>query len=564
MSGHGSNGCVFARPRLLWTAWLVVFLSCCDFGPRFLGRVTPDGFARLLVCAANVRSTDGPVKFGGSSASWTALKSWGVSRRLGYDFVPAYDRAEIGSSGGSMRKSAAATHADHLLSISAVKPFSGRRLGGAGSGEMPMELQYLLNISEGWSTFIGIVLTVCGSLMMAAGSIVMKVGLHLEAEKQRKHVNYPCCEPTYLAGFGGYTVGACLHIVALGFAPASVLAPMNSIGLIANAVSAATLLKEPFGTTEAISTAGTVVGVTLCACASLLPQSSKDFLNMGGAAVRNGLMSWTDPWYLAFLAFCIFGGFGALIYVNSVENQVIEEREREMEDLAAPSMAAKSIEMSQQQHHGGAASSPSSSSSAASASAAPSGTHNSISSPPSDSSEVPLMSRSSRSDVVAGPPSFPRSVGMSYGFLAGLVGAQCVLELKELAACIHYGLNEPTIWYRSPQPYLVIIYLLVAVWLQIHFLNLGLARGEATYVVPTYYVMWTFFGTLGGFSKFHEIQRYRNSAIVLFVIGFVITIMCIATLAVQEVTNLLEEKNRKAAREGEGTSKDNKKQKEKK
>lgn len=30
--------------------------------------------------------------------------------------------------------------------------------------------------------------------------------------------------------------------------------------------------------------------------------------------------------------------------------------------------------------------------------------------------------------------------GLCYGFLAGLTGAQCVLELKELAACVHVRL----------------------------------------------------------------------------------------------------------------------------
>ncbi|KFG50204.1 DUF803 domain-containing protein [Toxoplasma gondii p89] len=77
-----------------------------------------------------------------------------------------------------------------------------------------------------------------------------------------------------------------------------------------------------------------------------------------------------------------------------------------------------------------------------------------------------------------------------------------------------------------------------AVFLKIHFLNLGLARGEATLVVPTYYVSWTFFGTLGGFAKFHEIQGFSVGAIILFGLGFGLTILCIAILAVQEMTVL--------------------------
>lgn len=45
---------------------------------------------------------------------------------------------------------------------------------------------------------------------------------------------------------------------------------------------------------------------------------------------------------------------------------------------------------------------------------------------------------------------------------------------------------------------------------QIHFLNLGLARGDATLVVPTYYVSWTFFGTLGGKPRCRDSERLRK------------------------------------------------------
>lgn len=41
-----------------------------------------------------------------------------------------------------------------------------------------------------------------------------------------------------------YGAGAALHVVALGFAPASVLSPMNSLGLIANAVASAVSWSE--------------------------------------------------------------------------------------------------------------------------------------------------------------------------------------------------------------------------------------------------------------------------------------------------------------------------------
>lgn len=62
---------------------------------------------------------------------------------------------------------------------------------------------------------------------------------------------------------------------------------------------------------------------------------------------------------------------------------------------------------------------------------------------------------------------------------------------------------------------------------QIHFLNLGLARGDATTIVPTYYVVWTFFGTLGGTScfSFSLLWLFLN-CLCLFLRGLMLLCCC--------------------------------------
>ncbi|PFH34225.1 DUF803 domain-containing protein [Besnoitia besnoiti] len=420
------------------------------------------------------------------------------------------------------------------------------------AGDLPQALEELLNVGGGTSLFIGIFLTLIGSVMMSGGSTMMKVGLHLEAEKSKPSSSL-MCEPMWLGGLAAYTFGALLHIVALAFAPASVLAPMNSIGLIANAVTAATVLKEPFGFQEFLFTGGTALGVTLCACATLLPHDQ--FVNMGGDASSAseediGLYSWRDPWYLAYLACCVVPGFGTLIYVNSEESAALEEQERYMMN-ASPRASLKRLEMARR-----GASQPSNSASGGGVE----GNVGNLGGPPNgaeasssgskakvlrdiheggEDAHRALLDSDADSQQGQGKKTvlYSRCIGLCYGFLAGLTGAQCVLELKELAACAHRGMDDPAIWHH-PQPYLVMVFLVASVWTQIHFLNLGLARGDATLVVPTYYVSWTFFGTLGGFAKFHEIQGFSVGAIVLFTLGFGLTILCIAILAVQEMTIL--------------------------
>lgn len=118
------------------------------------------------------------------------------------------------------------------------------------------------------------------------------------------------------------------------------------------------MLKEPFGFQEFLFTGGTALGVTLCACATLLPHD--EFVNMSGGGglfssgttstpvmseEEVGLYSWRDPWYLAYLACCVVPGFGTLIYVNSEESAVLEERERMILSSSSSHHKNKRIEL---------------------------------------------------------------------------------------------------------------------------------------------------------------------------------------------------------------------------
>ncbi|CDJ61067.1 hypothetical protein, conserved [Eimeria maxima] len=381
---------------------------------------------------------------------------------------------------------------------------SSRRLSGVYAWAADMEAS--LRLSPRLSLYLGVFLTLSGSLLMAGGSTLMKLGLSVE---EADSLQGQSCDQQWLWGFAAYVVGACMHVVALGFAPASVLSPMNSIGLIANAVASAvgsstTVLKEPFGFQELLFTGGCAFGVFLCACASVLPRT--EFVDLGSDLDSRyiGLYSWRDPWYLAFLGVCCGLGFGALVYLNSVESALLEEKEQQLLRQSDRDIALLQHSTSPTQEHQSKEMSP-----------------------------APMLSPRSQTKQSL----YPRLVGLCYGFLAGLVGSQCILEVKEIGTCARYGLTQASIWF-SPQPYLVCCFLGLSVWLQIHFLNLGLARGDATTIVPTYYVVWTFFGTLGGFAKFHEVQGFSAGALVLFGLGFGLTAICIILLAVQEMRNL--------------------------
>lgn len=367
-------------------------------------------------------------------------------------------------------------------------------------------VQNASNVNSTLSLVSGIVLTVVGSIFMAIANTFMKLGLNEVKEKKSFFSRYSCDMKWYV-GFIVYCFGSFLHIIALGFAPASTLAPINSFGLIANAIVANLYLNERLGKIEIISTLGTFVGISICACASLLCKNDMVVYNP-----IHIIESWKNPWYVFYISVALFLSFFTLIYLNYKENKLIIGDE----DLYASNkyLALKSsfndIEAAKK---------------------------NEINKLKDNLSKSDSYSYNTNCDVDQPINIYPKSIGLSYGFLAGLVGSQCVLEIKEIVAFAHIGLTDKYI-YRKPLPYLCFLFLVISIYLQIHFLNLGLAKGDATLVVPTYYVFWTFFGTLGGLVKFNEIQNYNFYSITLFLLGFLLTVLFISILAVQEIAFL--------------------------
>eukprot|EP00914_Ancora_sagittata_P002998 GHVO01006219.1.p1 GENE.GHVO01006219.1~~GHVO01006219.1.p1 ORF type:complete len:519 (-),score=74.90 GHVO01006219.1:150-1706(-) len=350
---------------------------------------------------------------------------------------------------------------------------------------------------------IGIALTVLGSCLMATGNVCMKIGIHKESLKLAAEDTslspWALAQPVWLFGMAQYVLGASIHIGALALAPASVLAPMNSLGLIANAVVAATILGESFGIKESLGTAGTVLGVCFCALSVFLPHDTTQ--------ATNGINSWRDIWYIAYMGISGVLVIIALIVVHSEESRVNEES---WDRAFSRHIAGGHIEM-----------------------AVP------------NSEEKPSQLADIRGiediRVVEDRIKPPPRIGLLYGFLAGAIGAQCVLEVKEFAACIDLARGGSKEIWNSPQPYLSLLGLGASALLQIHFLNFGLGRAEATLVIPTYYVCWTIFGTLGGFAKFHECMGFTTAQIVVYSFGLSLTLACVGILAIREISNIKAE-----------------------
>ncbi|KAJ1606768.1 transmembrane domain-containing protein [Cryptosporidium canis] len=349
------------------------------------------------------------------------------------------------------------------------------------------------------SLTIGIILTIVGSCFMAFGNAYMKKGLHIQQQKYNhdSQASVPSMaynEVTWWIGIVSYTFGAIIHIIALGFAPASILAPMNSFGLVANAFAAATLLDEKFGIFELVSTIGVIFGIFLCAVASVLPIETP--INK-----YSGIDSWSDPYYLIYIIFCFISALAVLIVINNEEAKYNEQKEIQTRRAILKSLDEDSLSI------------------------APTGKGS-----PNNSFN---LNTHAKINVVF--PKYPKYISMLYGFLAGLIGAQCVLEIKEMVAWGEFALQHTKDWMYNIQPYIAFIFFSISTWLQMHFLNLGLAMGDATLVVPTYYVFWTLFSTFGGFTKFHEFEGFTFIMTIIFFLGIIITTSFVIVMSVREI-----------------------------
>ncbi|KAK6590764.1 hypothetical protein RS030_132073 [Cryptosporidium xiaoi] len=361
---------------------------------------------------------------------------------------------------------------------------------------------YIRTISTNFpvlSLTLGIALTIVGSCFMAFGNAYMKKGLHLQQqkcpEKSRSNTSSMAYnEVTWWMGVISYGFGAVIHIIALGFAPASILAPMNSFGLVANAFAAATLLDEHFGMFELVSTIGVIFGICLCAIASVLPSNSKDLS-------YTGIESWSDPYYLIYIIFCFICILAVLIIINNEEAKYNEEKEIQTRRAILKSLDEEALDIVQNFKQ----------------------------------SPQQLTKPSTHSKISISLPKYPQYISMMYGFLAGLIGAQCVLEIKEIVVWAEFAMQHPKEWMYHLHPYVAVILFLLSTWLQMHFLNLGLSMGDATLIIPTYYVFWTLFSTFGGFTKFHEFEGFNKLMTIVFALGIAITTTFVIIMSIREI-----------------------------
>ena len=116
-----------------------------------------------------------------------------------------------------------------------------------------------------------------------------------------------------------------------------------------------------------------------------------------------------------------------------------------------------------------------------------------------------------------------RLLRFSYPGLAGSIGGFTAAYAKasiELIKTSILGDNQ----FTHIGTYFIIFMMGGSVCLQIKFLNAGLKRYEAMYIVPVYQVFWIISGILAGMFYFHEVEGLSEKEVRLFSLGAGISI----------------------------------------
>jgi uncharacterized membrane protein len=128
-----------------------------------------------------------------------------------------------------------------------------------------------------------------------------------------------------------------------------------------------------------------------------------------------------------------------------------------------------------------------------------------------------------------------RYVLVYYPSLAGIFGAHSVLGAKsaiEMAKSSISGRSSSDV--KSPLFVVFLLVCVVAIYLQCFFLNKGLARGDALFIVPVYQVAWVLMNTVLGMIYFRDWFLMTNLQIGLFCMGVVITLVGVYLLSLRE------------------------------
>eukprot|EP01056_Protomagalhaensia_sp_Gyna25_P002053 Protomagalhaensia_sp_Gyna_25__2052@NODE_20_length_7955_cov_303_925088_g13_i0_p3_GENE_NODE_20_length_7955_cov_303_925088_g13_i0NODE_20_length_7955_cov_303_925088_g13_i0_p3_ORF_typecomplete_len439_score35_27Mg_trans_NIPA/PF05653_14/1_8e27EamA/PF00892_20/0_0003EamA/PF00892_20/2e03EamA/PF00892_20/6_4TPT/PF03151_16/0_0048Tetraspanin/PF00335_20/0_11UAA/PF08449_11/0_038PUNUT/PF16913_5/0_16DUF1980/PF09323_10/25DUF1980/PF09323_10/9_8Multi_Drug_Res/PF00893_19/0_36Multi_Drug_Res/PF00893_19/7_3e02Multi_Drug len=338
---------------------------------------------------------------------------------------------------------------------------------------------------------------ICGILLTLLGAFVISVGSLLDAAEQHwresHQIQLNSCTREALIGIGLVLVGNLFHIAGLWFAPASLLAPTNAMGLVSSHILSSVFFNEPITIPAIISTIGISVGIIVCGISSA---------NAGAVGMtaetrhKFYLSTWLDPSYQIFIVFLMALSIGLYIFSFHLETRQTAEEFHAFRD--APHFSAYELI-------------------------------------PNEIQAQALARQPEAEDTTA----LTQAQGNLLGLLAGVIGSQTVCEIKEVECLFNQVILHGFRGLIENRTALVAVPLLCICGLgQWPFLNLAYRVGSPQLVSACYYVSWTVLGSIGGFIKFKEHYGMTFREKVIYATGLTINLASILVVCYKSIQDL--------------------------
>ena len=167
---------------------------------------------------------------------------------------------------------------------------------------------------------LGILLGLCGSIMINVGNNVQALGMGLDAAQQDLDVKERSKRPKvlWITGTVTFIVGSVINFVAFVFAAASVLAPLEAIQFVSNLVFARFVTKVPVSRRMVAGSALIVAGTVGAVAGGPMTVTSFTIPQLRGF--------WESPAWIAYVAFAWITSLSMQTFweVQSRRNKIIQ------------------------------------------------------------------------------------------------------------------------------------------------------------------------------------------------------------------------------------------------
>ncbi|KNE61052.1 hypothetical protein AMAG_06807 [Allomyces macrogynus ATCC 38327] len=458
--------------------------------------------------------------------------------------APCALQAQCSVSGDIFRSAdASAQRCCHGLPLSATCVLPGRRgvpqcatglkCLPAGDDETGLAMCATKPPSSRW--VIGVVISVIGGVVLNLGLNLQKLSFRRAAAIPEPARPPPYRQPIWVFGFTVWILANLASFVALSFAAQSLIAALGAVSLVANAVAAPLINKEPFGKLDALAivliSTGTVVIVAF---------ASHDEAEYTLCAL---MLFYRRPSVIAYLTVNVAVIVGLWFFIRIMDAHLARIEHARVLAASLPRhasvTAASGTESDRETPTTMTSKTLHRQSTASAASVTPAFRASSSSTISSAASTRPLA-RAAFGSAAASPRWLarvgPTSVAaryllpLAYAALGGMLGGLTVLLAKsaaELIVTTAQGENQ----FRFVATYLILVGIAVTGVGQVVYINAGLQRYDALVQVPAFYVVYTLCGIVSGGLYFNEFHALSGTQFALFSVGVVLTFLGVACLA---------------------------------